>query len=116
MAEKSRWSLGAKLKGLFGRAAESAEPDEDIFDDVPSLPRNDEVERDLEPIVEPVAEVKPVQEEKLAPVKKPAPKQQAEPDLVAESEPAVPVEEPVAVETPAEEPAKEAKAESKDKK
>ncbi|MEY4997359.1 MAG: hypothetical protein RLY59_763, partial [Actinomycetota bacterium] len=46
MAEKSRWSLGAKLKGLFGRAAESAEPDEDIFDDVPSLPRNDEVERD----------------------------------------------------------------------
>lgn len=98
MAEKSRWSLGAKLKGLFGRAAESAEPDEDIFDNVPSLPRNDEVERDLEPIVEPVAEVKPVQEEKLAPVKKPAPKQQAEPDLVAESEPAVPVEEPFAVE------------------
>lgn len=98
MAEKSRWSLGAKLKGLFGRVAESAEPDEDIFDDVPSLPRNDEVERDLEPIVEPVAEVKPVQEEKLAPVKKPAPQQQAEPDLVAESEPAVPVEQPVAVE------------------
>lgn len=98
MAEKSRWSLGAKLKGLFGRAAESAEPDEDIFDDVPSLPRNDEVERDLEPIVEPVAEVKPVQEEKLAPVKKTAPKQQAEPDLVAESEPAVPVEQTVAVE------------------
>ena len=98
MAEKSRWSLGAKLKGLFGRAAESAEPDEDIFDNVPSLPRNDEVERDLEPIVEPVAEVKPVQEEKLAPVKKTAPQQQAEPDLVAESEPAVPVEQPVAVE------------------
>lgn len=98
MAEKSRWSLGAKLKGLFGRATESAEPDEDIFDDVPSLPRNDEVERDLEPVVEPVAEVKPAQEEKLAPVKKPAPKQQAEPDLVAEPEPAVPVEEPVAVE------------------
>ena len=98
MAEKSRWSLGAKLKGLFGRATESAEPDEDIFDDVPSLPRNDEVERDLEPVVEPVAEVKPAQEEKLAQVTKPAPKQQAEPDVVAESEPAVPVEQPVAVE------------------
>ena len=98
MAEKSRWSLGAKLKGLFGRATESAELDEDIFDDVPSLPRNDEVERDNEPVVQHVAEVKPVQEEKLAPAKKPAPKQQAEPDLVAEYEPAVPVEEPVAVE------------------
>ena len=96
MAEKSRWSLGAKLKGLFARS-DADETVDDIFDDVPSLPRNDEVERDNEPVVEPVAEVKPVQEEKLAPVKKPAPKQQAEPDLVAESEPAVPLEEPVAV-------------------
>ncbi|MEK7663815.1 MAG: hypothetical protein AAB357_06550 [Actinomycetota bacterium] len=69
MAEKSRWSLGAKLKGLFARS-DADETVDDIFDDVPSLPRNEEVEREVVP--EPVAD-KPTSE------KKPKPDKVAEP-------------------------------------
>ncbi|AWR21198.1 Signal recognition particle receptor FtsY [Aurantimicrobium photophilum] len=93
MAEKSRWSLGAKLKGLFARS-DADETVDDIFDDVPSLPRNEEVEREVVP--EPVAD-KPTAE------KKPKPDKVAEPVVepiahkVVETKP-----EPVV--TPAEEP------------
>mgnify|MGYP000140154767 CR=1 FL=1 len=93
MAEKSRWSLGAKLKVLFARS-DADETVDDIFDDVPSLPRNEEVEREVAP--EPLAE-------------KPKAEKKPKPDKVAE-----PVVEPIAhkvvetkpepVVTPAEEP------------
>ena len=56
MAEKSRWSLGAKLKGLFSRGNDADETVDDAVADVPSLPRNEEVEREVTPAAEPVAE------------------------------------------------------------
>ena len=93
MAEKSRWSLGAKLKGLFARS-DADETVEDIFDDVPSLPRNEEVEREVlpDPVVDkPRAEKKPKPEKVIEPVAEPAA------EKVVETKP-----EPVA--TPAEEP------------
>ena len=93
MAEKSRWSLGAKLKGLFARS-DADETVDDFFDDVPSLPRNEEVEREVapEPVVEkPTAEKKPKPEKVSEPVAEPAA------EKVVETKP-----EPVA--TPAEEP------------
>ncbi|MDH6422360.1 fused signal recognition particle receptor [Aurantimicrobium minutum] len=68
MAEKSRWSLGAKLKGLFARGAETDESVDDIFDDVPSLPRNQEVEHEASPAVQPVVE-KPKAQKQPKPVK-----------------------------------------------
>ena len=93
MAEKSRWSLGAKLKGLFARS-DADETVDDIFDDVPSLPRNEEVEREVVP--EPVAD-KPTAE------KKPKPEKVAEPIVEPAAEEVVETKpEPVA--TPAEEP------------
>lgn len=93
MAEKSRWSLGAKLKGLFARS-DADETVDDIFDDVPSLPRNEEVEREVAP--EPVAE-KPTAE-KTKPEKVSVPVVVPATEKVVETKP-----EPVA--TPAEEPA-----------
>ncbi|MEY2698959.1 MAG: hypothetical protein RL720_915 [Actinomycetota bacterium] len=81
MAEKSRWSLGAKLKGLFARGAESDEPTEDFFDDVPSLPRNEEVEREQVVVSEPVAE-------KPQPEKKPKAEKVAAPVVETKPEPA----------------------------
>ena len=101
MAEKSRWSLGAKLKGLFARGSDSDEPIEDIFDDVPSLPRNEEVEREV--IVEPPVAETPVEVFKPSAKAKPAtaekPKAKPEPvvDPVAEVVETVaePVEEQV---------------------
>ena len=93
MAEKSRWSLGAKLKGLFARS-DADEIVDDIFDDVPSLPRNEEVEREVAP--EPVAE-KPTAE-KTKPEKVSVPVVVPATEKVVETKP-----EPVA--TPAEEPA-----------
>jgi fused signal recognition particle receptor len=87
MAEKSRWSLGAKLKGLFGRATESAEPVEDIFDDVPSLPRNDEVELERELVVETVVDEVPTAVEKLTPEPEPAPEPEPEPAPLPQAEP-----------------------------
>jgi fused signal recognition particle receptor len=87
MAEKSRWSLGAKLKGLFSRGNDADETVEDIFDDVPSLPRNEEVELQVTPAPEPVVD-KPKAE------KKPKPEKVVEPVAVAEPEPTV---EPAAV-------------------
>ena len=68
MAEKSRWSLGAKLKGLFARGADTDESVDDIFDDVPSLPRNQEVEREASPAAQPVVE-KPKAQKQPKPVK-----------------------------------------------
>lgn len=68
MAEKSRWSLGAKLKGLFSRGNDADETVDDVFDDVPSLPRNEEVEREVTSAPEPVAE-KPKAEKKPKPEK-----------------------------------------------
>lgn len=95
MAEKSRWSLGAKLKGLFARGSDADDTVEDIFDDVPSLPRNEEVEREVSP--EPVVE-KPTAE------KKPKPDKVAEPVVEPVAQKVVePKPEPVA--TPAEKPA-----------
>jgi fused signal recognition particle receptor len=97
MAEKSRWSLGAKLKGLFARS-DADETAEDIFDDVPSLPRNEEVEREVlpEPVVDkPRAEKKPKPERVIEPVAEPAA------EKVVESTPE-PVAEPIA--QPSEEP------------
>ena len=93
MAEKSRWSLGAKLKGLFARG-DADETVEDIFDDVPSLPRNEEVEREVasEPVVE-----KPTTEKKPKPEKVSEPTVEPAAEKVVETKP-----EPVA--TPAEEP------------
>jgi fused signal recognition particle receptor len=94
MAEKSRWSLGAKLKGLFARS-DADETVDDFFDDVPSLPRNEEVEREVSP--EPVVE-KPTAE------KKPKPDKVAEPVVEPVAQKVVePKPEPVA--TPAEKPA-----------
>ena len=97
MAEKSRWSLGAKLKGLFARS-DADETVEDIFDDVPSLPRNEEVEREVlpEPVVDkPRAEKKPKPEKVIEPVAEPAA------EKVVESTPE-PVAEPIA--QPSDEP------------
>lgn len=68
MAEKSRWSLGAKLKGLFARGSDADDTVEDIFDDVPSLPRNEEVEREVAPTPEAVVD-KPKAEKKSKPAK-----------------------------------------------
>ena len=68
MAEKSRWSLGAKLKGLFARGAETDESVDDIFDNVPSLPRNQEVESDASLVAQPVVE-KPKAQKQPKPVK-----------------------------------------------
>ncbi|MEY4532615.1 MAG: hypothetical protein RI926_384 [Actinomycetota bacterium] len=104
MAEKSRWSLGAKLKGLFARGTESDEPTEDIFDDVPSLPRNEEVERQEvivpapAPVAEkPTAEKKPKLEKVSEPIveAQPAPEEATVSEPVAEVIPEV-VPEPVA--------------------
>lgn len=91
MAEKSRWSLGAKLKGLFSRGNDADETVDDVFDDVPSLPRNEEVEREVTPAPEPVAE-KPKAE------KKPKPEKVIEPVAVVVEEPIVEevVPEPIA--------------------
>ena len=97
MAEKSRWSLGAKLKGLFARS-DADETVEDIFDDVPSLPRNEEVEREVlpEPVIDkPRAEKKPKPEKVIEPVAEPAA------EKVVESTPE-PVAEPIA--QPSDEP------------
>lgn len=93
MAEKSRWSLGAKLKGLFARS-DADETVDDFFDDVPSLPRNEEVEREVVP--EPVAD-KPTAEKKPKPEKVSEPVAEPAAEKVVETKP-----EPVA--TPAEEP------------
>ncbi len=91
MAEKSRWSLGAKLKGLFSRGNDADETVDDVFDDVPSLPRNEEVEREVTSAPEPVAE-KPKAE------KKPKPEKVIEPVAVVVEEPIVEevVPEPIA--------------------
>ena len=88
MAEKSRWSLGAKLKGLFARGSDSDEPVEDIFDDVPSLPRNEEVEREVvveAPVAEKLVETpKPSTKEKPATAEKPKAKPEPVVEPVAE--------------------------------
>ena len=96
MAEKSRWSLGAKLKGLFARS-DADETVEDIFDDVPSLPRNEEVEREVlpEPVVDKPRAEKPMPEKVIEPVAEPAA------EKVVESTPE-PVTEPIA--QPSDEP------------
>lgn len=100
MAEKSRWSLGAKLKGLFARS-DADETTEDIFDDVPSLPRNAEVEREVtpEPVAEkPAAEKKPKPEKVSEPVVEPAAEKAVEPKPEPVAEPvAQPSEEPTEV-------------------
>jgi fused signal recognition particle receptor len=93
MAEKSRWSLGAKLKGLFSRG-DADETVEDIFDDVPSLPRNEEVEREVAPAPQAVVE-KPKAEKKPAPEKVVEPVEVVVEERVAEVTPE-PVAEPVA--------------------
>ena len=100
MAEKSRWSLGAKLKGLFARG-DADETVEDIFDDVPSLPRNEAVEREVDPEPEPVVE-QPKVEKKPKPEKVTEPVTQPVVEKVVEVKPE-PVAEPVA--QPVEEPA-----------
>ncbi len=100
MAEKSRWSLGAKLKGLFARG-DADETVEDIFDDVPSLPRNEAVEREVDPEPEPVVE-QPKVEKKPKPEKVTEPVTQPVVEKVVEAKPE-PVAEPVA--QPVEEPA-----------
>lgn len=94
MAEKSRWSLGAKLKGLFSRGTESVEPTRDIFDDVGSLPRNEEVEREEIVVPAPVAK-KSKSDKKSKPVKAYENAAVAQPEPVAEviSEPTDEVEE-----------------------
>lgn len=108
MAEKSRWSLGAKLKGLFSRGNDADETVDDVFDDVPSLPRNEEVEREVTPSPEPVAE-KPKAEKKSKPEKV------IEPVAVVVEEPIVEevVPEPITevVPEPTTEPEVEAKPE-----
>jgi fused signal recognition particle receptor len=95
MAEKSRWSLGAKLKGLFSRGNDADDTAEDIIDDVPSLPRNEEVEREVTPAPEPVAK-KPKAEKKPKPEKVVEPVAVAEPVPVVEAKPE-PAPEPAAV-------------------
>ena len=87
MAEKSRWSLGAKLKGLFARS-DADETVDDFFDDVPSLPRNEEVEREVvpEPVADkPTAEKKPKPEKVAEPIVEPAAEEVVEtkPETVA---------------------------------
>lgn len=96
MAEKSRWSLGAKLKGLFARGSESDEPVEDNFDDVPSLPRNEEVEREVVVETPAPAVEKPVVQEKPAEPKQPKAKPVKAPEPVAEEPVAEPAAQPVA--------------------
>ena len=101
MAEKSRWSLGAKLKGLFARGSDTDEPVEDIFADVPSLPRNEEVEREVvveAPVAEKLVETpKPSTKEKPATAEKPKAKPEPVVEPVSEvvEEVAEPVEEQV---------------------
>ena len=117
MAEKSRWSLGAKLKGLFSRGNDADETVGDVFEDVPSLPRNEEVEREVAPATEPVAE-KPKPEKVIEPVtlvvEEPSveevvpesiaevvPEPTTEPEVVAEPEPVHEVIEETVVAEPA---------------
>ena len=97
MAEKSRWSLGAKLKGLFARS-DADETVDDIFDDVPSLPRNEEVERVVAPEPEaetPKVEKKPTPEKVAVPVVEPVAEKVVEPQPEPVAEPAVVAPEPV---------------------
>ncbi|MDH6278076.1 fused signal recognition particle receptor [Aurantimicrobium minutum] len=95
MAEKSRWSLGAKLKGLFARGSDADDTVEDIFDDVPSLPRNEEVDREVAPAPEAVVD-KPKAEKKPEPEKLVKPVDVVVEEPVAEVKPE-PVAEPEAV-------------------
>jgi fused signal recognition particle receptor len=121
MAEKSRWSLGAKLKGIFGLGGDN-EPQPDLIDDgIKAPPRAvvDEIpspSRTPEPVVapkpakaeKPVA--KPAEKPVEKPVAKPAEKPASVPELVAEPAPvaeAAAVEE-VVEEKPAPEPEPEA--------
>lgn len=126
MAEKSRWSLGAKLKGLFSRGNDADETVDDVFDDVPSLPRNEEVEREVtsapEPVAEkPKAEKKPKPEKVIEPVAvvveeliveevvpepiaEVVPEPTTEPEVVAEPEPVHEVVEEAVVAEPASTP------------
>jgi fused signal recognition particle receptor len=126
MAEKSRWSLGAKLKGLFSRGNDADETVDDVFDDVPSLPRNEEVEREVtsapEPVAEkPKAEKKPKPEKVIEPVAvvveeliveevvpepiaEVVPEPTTEPEVVAEPEPVHEVVEETVVAEPASTP------------
>lgn len=111
MAEKSRWSLGAKLKGIFGLSADS-EPQPDLIDDgVKAPPRAvvDEVPA-LSRAPEPVAASaqqkaeKPASEPKKAKPAKPAPT----PEPVVEAKPAkAPVTKPAPEPEPEPEPAPE---------
>ena len=117
MAEKSRWSLGAKLKGLFSRGNDADETVDDVFDDVPSLPRNEEVEREVTPAPETVVD-KPKAEKKSKPAKGVEPVavvveesvDEAKPEPVAEPEVVVP--EPITEVVPEPTPEPEVVAES----
>lgn len=98
MAEKSRWSLGAKLKGLFSRGSDNDEVLDD-FDGGRALPRNEEVIAEEiqdvnipEPVLtqetpEPVVVPEPVQEVVVVP--EPEPVVEVVPEPVVEPEPIV---------------------------
>jgi len=107
MAEKSRWSLGAKLKGIFGIGTDSKSTDEPLDDGIAAPPRTvvDEVvtaSRTLEP-------VEPAQPQP-EPEPEPEPVAELEPVTVAEPEPEVVAErEPEAAPAPAPKAAKLAK-------
>lgn len=116
MAEKSRWSLGAKLKGLFARGSDADDTVEDIFDDVPSLPRNEEVEREVAPAPEavvnkPKAEKKPAPEKVVEPVDVVVDEPAAEAKPEPEAEPEVVVPESITEVVPEPTPAPEVVAE-----
>lgn len=102
MAEKSRWSLGAKLKGIFGLSGDN-EPQPDLIDDGVKAPPRAVVDEIPAPsrTPEPVAALKPAKADK--PAEKPVEKR-AEPALSkpakAEKPAPAPAHEPVAEAAP----------------
>jgi len=111
MAEKSRWSLGAKLKGIFGIGADDS-TDEPLDDGIAAPPRNvvDEVAPAPAREPEPVVAAEPASVEPVAapePATKPEPAAKPEPVATPEPAPAAPAP-PAAAPAPAPAPAKAA--------
>ena len=100
MAEKSRWSLGAKLKGIFGLSGDN-EPQPDLLDDgIKSPPR-----AVVDEVAAPSRAPEPVSAPKAPKAEKPAPKPVEKP---AESAPVKPAKAEKPAPAPAPEPVVEA--------
>jgi fused signal recognition particle receptor len=112
MAEKSRWSLGAKLKGIFGIGADSETTDEPFDDGIAAPPRTivDEVVDEV--VAAPAPEPEPVKAAQPEPVKASEPEPEPERGAAAEPEPA-PAPAPAPKADKAAKPAKPAKVSRK---